>query len=119
MVVGLTITHPRKHAALLFQLCSQHIPLTKHLHRLNKLPSSTCPCCDGADETINHFLHFCPAHAAACRALHSVSRIAHYSKHLLTDPGLLPDLFQYIQRTGRFHAVYRDFKELERPETDA
>jgi hypothetical protein len=31
------------------------------------------------------------------------------------DPDLLPDFFLYIQRTGRFHSVFGDFKQLERP----
>ncbi|KAJ7107073.1 hypothetical protein C8R44DRAFT_528509, partial [Mycena epipterygia] len=65
----LTATLPRKHTALLFQLCSHHVPLAKHLHRLNKLPSPTCPCCDGADKTVNHFQHQCPTHGAVHAAL--------------------------------------------------
>ncbi|KAJ7704558.1 hypothetical protein B0H17DRAFT_1224699, partial [Mycena rosella] len=58
----------RKHSAVLFQLRSQHAPLAKHLHRLNKLPSPTCPCCGVADETVDHFLHFCPAQCPPSRS---------------------------------------------------
>jgi hypothetical protein len=61
----LTIAFPLKHTFLLFQLRSHHAPLVKHLFRLNKAPSPTCACCKEHDETVNHFLHFCPAHAAA------------------------------------------------------
>ncbi|KAJ7850125.1 hypothetical protein B0H13DRAFT_2360836 [Mycena leptocephala] len=39
--------------------------------------------------------------------------LASFSKSLLTDPNLLPDLFLYIQRTGRFHSIFGDFKQLE------
>jgi hypothetical protein len=111
----LTAALPRKHASLLFQLRSHHAPLAKHLHRLNKLPSPNCPCCGQHNETVKHFLHFCPAHDAAHRQLRAASRLAAFTKHLLSDPDLLPPLFRYIQQTGRFHAVFGDFKQLEKP----
>ncbi|KAJ6483777.1 hypothetical protein C8R47DRAFT_925726, partial [Mycena vitilis] len=56
----LTKSLPRKHASLLFQLRSRHAPLARHLHRLTKAPSPNCPCCGLHDETVDHFLHFCP-----------------------------------------------------------
>jgi hypothetical protein len=111
----LTSKIPRKHASLLFQLRSHHAPLAKHLHRLKKSESPLCPCCGSHEETVEHFLHHCPAHGAARRQLRASNRLASFSKSLLTDPDLLPDLFLYIQRTGRFHSVFGDFKELERP----
>jgi hypothetical protein len=114
----LTAKLPRKHAALLFQLRSHHAPLAKHLHRLSKSPSPICPCCNETVETVEHFLHFCSAHAAARRELHKAGRLARFTKHLLTDPKLLPDLFHYIQRSGRFHAVFGDFKEIPRPDDE-
>jgi hypothetical protein len=67
------------------------------------------------DETVEHFLHHCPAHAAARCQLRMSNRLASFTKSLLTDPDLLPDFFLYIQRTGRFHSVFGDFKQLERP----
>ncbi|KAF7373394.1 RNA-directed DNA polymerase from transposon X-element [Mycena sanguinolenta] len=106
---------PRKHASLLFQLRSHHAPLAKHLFRLNKSPTPTCPCCGLYEETVDHYLHFCTAHDAARRQLRAANRLAAHSKHLLSDPKLLPDLFLYVQRTGRFHSVFGDFKLLERP----
>ncbi|KAJ6560016.1 hypothetical protein B0H19DRAFT_1260676 [Mycena capillaripes] len=111
----LTATLPRKHASLLFQLRSHHAPLAKHLHRLKKSPSPTCPCCELHEETVDHYLHFCPAHAAVRRQLRASSRLASFTKSLLTDPNLLPDLFLFIQRTGRFHSVFGDFQPLEKP----
>ncbi|KAJ7105588.1 hypothetical protein C8R44DRAFT_589256, partial [Mycena epipterygia] len=60
----LTAPLPRQHAALIFQLVLPHIPLAKHLHHLNMLPSPTRPCCEEADETVDHFLYFWPAHTA-------------------------------------------------------
>ncbi|KAJ7082812.1 hypothetical protein C8R43DRAFT_833146, partial [Mycena crocata] len=58
---------PRKHASLLFQLRTHHVPLARHLYRLKKSPTPTCPCCGLVDETVDHFLHFCHAHDAARR----------------------------------------------------
>ncbi|KAJ7187284.1 hypothetical protein C8R46DRAFT_879917 [Mycena filopes] len=112
----LTAPLPRKHASLLFQLRSHHAPLAKHLFRLKKVPSPICQCCGACEETIDHFLHHCSAHAHARRLLRQTNRHAAFTNHLLTDPKLLPDFFQFVQRTGRFHAVYGDFKELERPD---
>ncbi|KAF7337390.1 RNA-directed DNA polymerase from transposon X-element [Mycena sanguinolenta] len=111
----LTKLLPRKHASLLFQLRSHHAPLAKHLYRLNKSPTPICPCCGLHEETVDHYLHFCNAHDDARRQLRAANRLAAHSKHLLTSPDLQPDLFRYIQRTGRFHAVFGDFKQLERP----
>ncbi|KAF7346431.1 RNA-directed DNA polymerase from transposon X-element [Mycena sanguinolenta] len=112
----LTKSLPRKHSSLLFQLRSHHAPLAKHLYRLNKAPDPTCPCCGLYEETVDHFLHFCPAHHDARRQLRAVNRLAAHSRHLLTNPKLLPDLFLYIQRTGRFRSVFGDFELLERPQ---
>lgn len=97
---------PRRHAALLFQLRSGHIPLNKHLHRINCTPSPRCPACDERDETVEHFLLHCPAydrmrqrmfyeHGTRTRSLH----------HLLNSKSMLTPLFQYIQATGRFRGI--------------
>ncbi|KAJ6470024.1 hypothetical protein C8R45DRAFT_801687, partial [Mycena sanguinolenta] len=92
----------------LFQLRSHHAPLAGHLHRLKKSPSPMCPCCQQHVETVEHYLLFCPSHSGARRELRSANRHAAHLKHLLTDPALLPDLFNFIQRTGRFHSVFGD-----------
>jgi hypothetical protein len=78
-------------------------------------PSPDCPCCSSHEETVEHYLHFCPAHDAARRQLRATNRLAAHSKSLLTDPDLLPDLFLFIQRSRRFHSVFGDFQPLERP----
>ncbi|KAF7348328.1 putative RNA-directed DNA polymerase from transposon X-element [Mycena sanguinolenta] len=93
----LTTPLPRKHASLLFQLRAQHIPLSKHLFRLKKSPTPLCLCCGRVDETVDHFLHFCPAHAAARSKLYAASRSARRTKTLLSSIKLLP-------RPVRFHS---------------
>ncbi|KAJ6597497.1 hypothetical protein DFH09DRAFT_904133, partial [Mycena vulgaris] len=96
----------------LFQLRAQHAPLSKHLHRLKKSPTPLCLCCGTVDETVDHFLHFCPAHAAARSRLYAAGRTARHTKNLLSSPKSLPALFAFIQESGRFHAVYGDFAEV-------
>ncbi|KAJ6480995.1 hypothetical protein C8R45DRAFT_831809, partial [Mycena sanguinolenta] len=105
----LTAPLPRKHATLLFQLRSQHVPLSKHLHRLKKSPTPLCLCCSAAEETVDHYLHFCPAHARARSKLYAAGRPARYTKNLLSSIKLLPARFTFIQESGRFHAAYGDF----------
>jgi len=51
-------------AALLMQLRSGHILLQKHLHRIGKAGSATCPACLSDDKSIHHYLLMCPAYAA-------------------------------------------------------
>jgi hypothetical protein len=111
----LTTNLPRKHSLLLFQLCSQHVPLARHLHHLKKSLSPNCPCCEMADETVAHYLFFCPTHDDARRTMYSESAKNQYSKHLLNDRAHLPALFTYVQRTRRFHSVFGDFTPIEPP----
>ncbi|KAJ7654880.1 hypothetical protein B0H17DRAFT_956629, partial [Mycena rosella] len=86
----LTAPLPHKHSSLLFQLRTHHAPLVCHLHRLKKSPSPTCPCCGMIDETVDHYLLFCPTHNAARQALRLANPLARYTNHLLTNPKMLP-----------------------------
>ena len=52
---------PGKHASILTQLRTGHIPLAKHLHRINRLDSPICPACRANSESVTHFILHCPA----------------------------------------------------------
>lgn len=52
---------PRKHASILTQLRTGHVPLNKHLHRIKCAESPICPKCEMENETVAHFLLMCPA----------------------------------------------------------
>ncbi|KAF8576256.1 hypothetical protein K439DRAFT_1397501, partial [Ramaria rubella] len=52
----------QKQTWLLLQLCTGHVPLNKHLHRIGKTISPHCQHCPNK-ETVHHFLLLCPAHA--------------------------------------------------------
>ncbi|KAG2029191.1 hypothetical protein BDR03DRAFT_881577 [Suillus americanus] len=50
--------YPRKHATLLIQLRTGHIPLNKHLHRISRSPSPTCPACEEREESVHHWIQW-------------------------------------------------------------
>jgi hypothetical protein len=100
---------PRKHASLLIQLRTGHIPLNKHLHHISKAESPICPCCQRFNETIHHFLILCPAHQNAWRTMiQAAGRDATSLTRLLSDPELLSHLFCFIGRSGRLRSVFGD-----------
>ncbi|KAJ7131466.1 hypothetical protein C8R44DRAFT_594835, partial [Mycena epipterygia] len=68
---------------------------------------TVCPCCRRADESVAHYLLHCTAHMDAPRELIGAGgpRMCVLSK-LLGVQTLLPHLFRYIARTGRFHSVH-------------
>lgn len=78
--------YPRKHAALLIQLRTGHIPLNKHLHRISRAPSPICPACEEREESVHHFLLSCPAHARQRAIMKAEIRTrAHNLKDLLNE----------------------------------
>jgi hypothetical protein len=109
---------PRSLAVLLLQLHTGHIPLAKHLHRINKADSPICPCCRQADETVVHYLLCCSAHHDARQELsRKGGRPATVLSKLLGSPELYPPLFQFVARTGRFHNVHGALPDI--PNLDA
>jgi len=100
----LSCPSPRPHASLLIQLRSGHAPLQQYLHRIRRTPSSICPSCHAAKETVRHFLLDCPTYRRQREALtRSLGRSARSIKHL-SKGGVLKHLFRYIHATGRFAA---------------
>ena len=51
---------PKRHASILLQLRTGHMPLNKHLYRITKAISPYCPHCPQCEETVLHFLVECP-----------------------------------------------------------
>jgi hypothetical protein len=110
--IALTNKLPRSLAVLLIQLRTGHIPLAKHLHRINKADTPICPCCRQADETVAHYLLHCSAHREARRRLVlEGGRNATIITKLLGSTKLYPPLFRYIARTGRFYNVHGSLPE--------
>ncbi|PIL29086.1 hypothetical protein GSI_09134 [Ganoderma sinense ZZ0214-1] len=92
----------RRQAAVLFQLHSGHAPLNAHLHRISHAPSSTCPTCNSAPETVLHYLLICPAYAnARNRYLSGMGRCSRDLSALLGTPDAWLPLLHYVGATRR------------------
>jgi hypothetical protein len=104
---------PRKHASILTQLRTKHIPLNAYLYRFKKVDSPLCPGCRRADETVHHFLALCPAHNHARRNLLQAAHLPFIdTSALLSTKILLPHLLRYIAQTKRLKSIYGDLKAL-------
>ncbi|KAJ7327438.1 hypothetical protein DFH08DRAFT_1084675 [Mycena albidolilacea] len=70
-----------------------------------------------ADEYVSHFLLHCPEHLCARQELYRTTGPNVYVLHkLLGSPKLLPRLFRYLGRTGRFHTVHGTLPTLPDPD---
>lgn len=97
---------PRRHANLLVQFRTNHVPLQAYLARIGKAPTATCPTCGGAPETVHHYLLACPTY--------SLHRAVHFAPlgfsgrtlaTLLNNKDALRPLFTFINATGRLRTV--------------
>jgi hypothetical protein len=105
---------PRKKASLLFQLRVGHVPLRAHLFRIKRADSPTCAECKRADETAHHYLMTCTAYADARRAMAAEGgRNTLNIAKLLSTEKLLPHLFTYVARTGRFKETLGDLDTVQ------
>lgn len=95
--IDLVTKLPRKLASILAQLRTGHAPLAKHLFRLGKIDSPTCPACQQSDETVQHLLLHCPAHQGARQTLRNNigGRNIDITK-ILTSPKSLQALFRFL-----------------------
>jgi hypothetical protein len=111
---------PRKHASLLIQLRTGHAPLNKHLYTIKCTDSPVCPACEGAFETVHHFLIACPAHEPYRRDLaHKLGRESRKLTTLLSHLEALKPLFHYTTRTRRFKETHGDLEIPDPPSNNA
>jgi len=95
----------RSTASLLSQFRLTHVPLNSYLKRFKRVDSASCPACGADQETIVHFLLFCPAYAHERWALArqvKKQRKAISIESLLGDPNLVTPLGNFINATQRF-----------------
>ena len=98
---------PKRHAVILFQLHTGHVPLNKHLHRIQKLETPKCAHCQGRDETVLHYLLECPEYSEPRkqlkRALHrKVQNIA----ALLADTKCTKETLIFVHATRHFKLTH-------------
>lgn len=103
---ALISTLPRRHANLLVQFRTNHVPLQAYLARIGKAPSATCPTCGDAPETVQHYLLACPTY--------SLHRAVHFAPlgfsgrtlaALLNSKAALRPLFNFVNATGRLRTA--------------
>ncbi|QRW09851.1 Reverse transcriptase from transposon X-element protein [Ceratobasidium sp. AG-Ba] len=101
-------TIPRRHASLLIQLRTGHVPLMDYLHRFDKSESATCPTCRQRPETVDHYLMRCPSYERARQRRNISFPAAENSMStLLASKEAVPHLMTYIRETGRFPLLAR------------
>ena len=106
---NITAKLPRHHSSLLFQLRSGHAPLNKHLFRIARSQTATCPQCNTAQESVHHFLLQCPAYIRQRNVLqHKLGSRANHVKNLLNDPNCVKPLLEYVALTRRLETVFGD-----------
>ncbi|KAF8871382.1 hypothetical protein CPB84DRAFT_791922 [Gymnopilus junonius] len=100
-----------------YLLRTGHAPLAKHLHRIGKVESPRCPCCRQEEETVHHYLIWCPAHREArCTMIREAGTAASSLTDLLLQCTLLPALFKFIAASGRLQSVFGQYKPVENME---
>jgi len=103
----LAIQLPQRHASLLIQMRTGHIPLNSHLHKICKADSSTSSTCRRGNETVHHYLISCPAYTRQRHALEQ--RLGRYTRSvptLLSKPNAFPALFNYVNATRRLSDTF-------------
>ncbi|QRV96301.1 ribonuclease H-like protein [Ceratobasidium sp. AG-Ba] len=94
---------PRRHASLLIQLRTGHIPLNAYLYRFGLRESANCPNCDQRAETVEHFLMRCPAYERERQRRNAAFPASTNSMAtLLSSKEAVRHLLAYIRETRRF-----------------
>jgi hypothetical protein len=97
----------RKHTSIITQLITGHIPLAKHLHRINKADSPLCPCCHEHEETVSHFILHCPTHRTARATLfEGMPYTERNLPQLLSTDEARSRLLNFIAHTTRLRSVF-------------
>ncbi|CDO77770.1 hypothetical protein BN946_scf185041.g1, partial [Trametes cinnabarina] len=96
-----------RHANLLVQFRTNHVPLQSYLHRFGRTPDATCLTCLQEPETVAHYLFACPTYSLH-RAIHfrTLGFSGRTLRTLLNSRDALRLLFAYINATGRLRTVF-------------
>ncbi|TFK16957.1 hypothetical protein FA15DRAFT_605994, partial [Coprinopsis marcescibilis] len=103
---------PRKHASLINQIITGHIPLAKHLFRIGKADHPACTRCHEEVESVQHYLLHCPATRQARQRLQWVARTDAWSVRGLLKPRNWKALFAFISDTCHFYSIFGEIPTL-------
>jgi len=110
---------PRRHASVLMQLRTGHVPLNHHLARIRKIESPACPRCDSQHETVYQFILICPAYRAARQLMEQrIGRRQMRLEHLLANDKSLPHLFHFLNSTKRLQQIFGNLTPPTRGQPD-
>jgi len=93
---------PRQVSSLISQLHITHIPLNSYLHRFKWVDNPRCPACREKEETVEHYLLYCPAYAHERWVMEEYLKRKPDVKTLLRDPKVALMLKNYIEAMHRF-----------------
>ena len=104
----LTLELPRRYVSLLTQLRTNHIPLQAYLHKFKLADTPICQLCEGAPETVTHYIMFCPRHATHRRKLRRELAPKTLDLSVLGNKDGFAALFHFVKSTDRFEESYGD-----------
>lgn len=98
----------RRQSSIITQLRTDHIPLNRHLFRIKRSDTPSCPHCQGITvETVHHFLFDCPQYRHERHILQRrLRRNAGSLKYLLSQEDATIPLLKYVHATGRLKSTY-------------
>ncbi|OSC98668.1 hypothetical protein PYCCODRAFT_1417243 [Trametes coccinea BRFM310] len=104
---------PRRHANLLLQLRTGHVPLQTYFARIGKTAAATCPTCHEEPESVAHFLLRCSTYTLH-RAVHflPLGHSGRTLRTLLNTEDALRPLFKFINATGRLRRVFGELADI-------
>ena len=107
----ITATSNLSHAqtSILTQLCTGHVPLNQHLHRIGKRDSPYCQHCLAMIEDVRHLLLFCKGYTIQRHQLTMILKWkANEISHLLANPKAIRHTLNFLHSTRRFEYIYGD-----------
>ena len=113
-----TAPFERRHASILTQLRTSHIPLQAYLHRFKIEPSPICPNCQVEPESVTHFLKYCPSHANARKKLsQAIGSLTNLDTSILGNPKFHKPILNYLHNTGQFQETHGNLDPPSNPAT--
>ena len=98
------------------QLQTGHVPLRKHLSRINKIDTVTCLHCQQDEESIHHYLFDCAAwRHERWHMGQSLGRKAKLADCALNTQKGVQEVVRFVGRTARFKST---FGEIPQPTPD-
>jgi len=99
----LLLSRRRDEMSTIVQLRTGHVPLNKHLHRINRSATPICQRCCQAPESTRHFILECSSYSQQRHSLRTrLGRGGDKLESILSTRNGHQQLVRYIATTGRF-----------------